>query len=62
MGSAQDHQQKSHSDMVAAARQELIDELGCNETDLAKAFLVLPIAPRDRAGAVRHGPGHQLHL
>jgi len=53
MGAAQENQQKSHTGMVAAARQDLIDELGCGDTDLAKAFLALPIAPRDRAGGVR---------
>jgi ATP-dependent RNA helicase SUPV3L1/SUV3 len=41
--------------MVAAARQDLIDELGCGDTPLAASFLALPIAPRDRAGAVRAG-------
>jgi ATP-dependent RNA helicase SUPV3L1/SUV3 len=53
MPAGQDHQQKSHSDMVAAARQDLMDELGCGETGLGQAFLELPIGPRDRAGAVR---------
>ena len=53
MPAGQDHQQKTHSEMVATARQELIDELGCGETALAQSFLSLPIAPRDRAGAVR---------
>jgi ATP-dependent RNA helicase SUPV3L1/SUV3 len=53
MGAAQDREQKSHEGQVAAARQEVIDELGCGETALAAAFLAQPIAARDRAGAAR---------
>ena len=53
MPAGQDHQQKSHSEMVANARQDLIDELGCGETTLAQSFLSLPIGGRDRAGAAR---------
>jgi len=57
MGAAQDHDQKSHTEMVAAARQDLIAELGCGDMPMAAAFLALPIAPRDRAGAVRAALG-----
>ena len=45
--------QWTHEEVVAGARQALIEELGIEGSDLAAAFLKSPIGPRVRVGGVR---------
>jgi ATP-dependent RNA helicase SUPV3L1/SUV3 len=48
-----DREQWTHEDVVAGARQALLEELGIEESTLAEAFRAAPIGPRVRVGGVR---------
>lgn len=50
-----DRDQSTHEGAVTSARQVLVEELGLEGSELATAFLAVPIGPRVRAGAVRAG-------
>src|SRR6188768_889730 len=53
MDAKSDREQRTHEDVVTQARQDLIEELFLDDTELARAFLELPIGPRVRVGGVR---------
>jgi hypothetical protein len=53
MDSKSNREQRTHEESVTLARRELLEELFLEDTDLARAFLQLPIGPRVRVGGVR---------
>lgn len=48
-----DREQWTHEDVVAQARQALLEELGIEDTPFAESFRQSPIGPRVRVGGVR---------
>ena len=55
METSPEREQRSHEDVVAGAREELLAELFIDGTDLGRAYLASPVGPRVRVGGVRAG-------
>ena len=55
METSPEREQRSHEDVVAGAREELLAELFIEDTDLGRAYLASPVGPRVRVGGVRAG-------
>jgi ATP-dependent RNA helicase SUPV3L1/SUV3 len=53
METAERSDRGSHQEIVTAAREELIAELGIEGTPLAEEFIALPVGPKVRASGVR---------
>lgn len=53
MHTSPEPEQWTHEEVVSAARQGLLAELGLEDSELGREFLASPIGPRVRAGGVR---------